>query len=336
MKERAKKLLGVMLAAAMALGVGTTSVTPAAAAEQKAVYAPVAFTNQGWEEPWWEGSQTYICTDYGDEAKAFSDAYTVNFELYVPKPLMTKVLAKEGSALCIGSSVDLHEIIEGSEEWKWLGYVDSPITLEISKDGTRHVVTYWDEAQEKNVDGSAYASVKAKGDYYLVTVKNLPMKSTMYNENDEETSIDTSKAGPVNVTVRVGGVNAKASGFVYLDNLVLKAGGTTVFSQNYNTQDYGWIAYNKNNQPEDTEVKPTSFSTKLLTLSKTSATIKKGKKVTIKATASPSAKITYKSSNKKVATVSAKGVVKGVKAGKATITVTANGVSRTFKVTVKK
>lgn len=73
----------------------------------------------------------------------------------------------------------------------------------------------------------------------------------------------------------------------------------------------------------------------ILKLAKSSTTIKKGKTVAIKATATPSGKVTYKSSNKKVATVTAKGVVKGKKKGTATITVTSNGVSKKFKVKVK-
>ena len=72
-----------------------------------------------------------------------------------------------------------------------------------------------------------------------------------------------------------------------------------------------------------------------LKLAKSSATIKKGKSVTIKATAAPKGTVKYKSSNKKVATVSSKGVVKGKKKGTATITVTCNGVSKKFKVKVK-
>lgn len=72
-----------------------------------------------------------------------------------------------------------------------------------------------------------------------------------------------------------------------------------------------------------------------LTLKKTSAAVKKGKTVTIKATAAPSSKITYTSKNKKIATVSAKGVVKGIKKGKTTITVKANGITKSFKITVK-
>ena len=46
-------------------------------------------------------------------------------------------------------------------------------------------------------------------------------------------------------------------------------------------------------------------------------------------------KVKFTSSNKKVATVSSKGVVKAKKAGKTTITVTSNGVSKKFKVKVK-
>ena len=70
-------------------------------------------------------------------------------------------------------------------------------------------------------------------------------------------------------------------------------------------------------------------------LTKSSAKLKKGKKVTIKVKAAPVSKVTFKSSNKKVATVSSKGVVKAKKKGTATITVKCNGITKKFKVTVK-
>lgn len=78
-----------------------------------------------------------------------------------------------------------------------------------------------------------------------------------------------------------------------------------------------------------------SVKTPTLKLAKTSASIKVGKKTTIKATATPTGTVKYTSSNKKIATVSSKGVVTGKKKGTAKITVTCNGVSKTFKVTVK-
>lgn len=70
-------------------------------------------------------------------------------------------------------------------------------------------------------------------------------------------------------------------------------------------------------------------------LTKSSATIKKGKTTTIKSKAAPAGKVTYTSSNRKVATVTSKGVVKGIKKGKAKITVKCNGITKKFVVTVK-
>lgn len=70
-------------------------------------------------------------------------------------------------------------------------------------------------------------------------------------------------------------------------------------------------------------------------LVKSSATIKKGKTTTIRSKAAPAGKVTYTSSNKKVAAVNSKGAVKGIKKGKATITVKCNGITKKFVVTVK-
>lgn len=70
----------------------------------------------------------------------------------------------------------------------------------------------------------------------------------------------------------------------------------------------------------------------------TKQTLKKGKKVTLKVAKTPfTAQDTVKwtSSNKKVATVTSKGVVKGLKKGTATITAKAGKKAVKFKVTVK-
>ncbi|MDD6465923.1 MAG: Ig-like domain-containing protein [Coprococcus sp.] len=78
-------------------------------------------------------------------------------------------------------------------------------------------------------------------------------------------------------------------------------------------------------------------------MNKTKSTMTIGKKQTLKATVTPkkasSKAVVWKSSNKKVATVTSKGVVKAKKAGTATITATAkdgSGKKATCKVTVKK
>jgi len=73
-------------------------------------------------------------------------------------------------------------------------------------------------------------------------------------------------------------------------------------------------------------------------LNKTKATLVVGSKLKLKATVKPSgatAKVTWKSNKKKVATVSNKGVVKALKKGTVTITVrTVNGKKATCRITV--
>ena len=80
---------------------------------------------------------------------------------------------------------------------------------------------------------------------------------------------------------------------------------------------------------------------KSVKLSSKSSSIKKGRKLTLRVVISPSnatnKEVTWKTSNKKIATVTNKGVVKGVKKGTATITVTTKDGKKTAKckVTVK-
>lgn len=77
-----------------------------------------------------------------------------------------------------------------------------------------------------------------------------------------------------------------------------------------------------------------------ITLSKTKATVLAGKTLQLKATLSPkgaSAKVTWKSSNTKVATVDKNGRITAKKAGRATVTAkTDNGKKAACAVTVKK
>ncbi len=73
-----------------------------------------------------------------------------------------------------------------------------------------------------------------------------------------------------------------------------------------------------------------------LKLNKKNASLNVGKTTTLKATVTPKdSKVTWSTSNKSVATVTKKGVVKGVKAGTATITAKAGTKKATCKVTVK-
>ncbi|MBQ6590579.1 MAG: Ig domain-containing protein [Lachnospiraceae bacterium] len=77
-------------------------------------------------------------------------------------------------------------------------------------------------------------------------------------------------------------------------------------------------------------------------LNKTVLTLNRGKSFTLRATAAPSnannKNVRWTTSNKAVATVTSKGVVKGIKKGTVTITATAadgSGKKATCRITVK-
>jgi len=77
---------------------------------------------------------------------------------------------------------------------------------------------------------------------------------------------------------------------------------------------------------------------KLQALTSRKVTVKKGRKTTLKVANSPitaKASVKWKTSNKKVVSVTSKGVVKGLKKGSATITAYSGKIKMTFKVTVK-
>ena len=69
-------------------------------------------------------------------------------------------------------------------------------------------------------------------------------------------------------------------------------------------------------------------------LNKTKASVKKGKKFTLKVSGKATS-AQFASSNKKIAVVSKSGVIKGVSKGKVTIKVAVNGVTLKCIVTVK-
>lgn len=151
------------------------------------------------------------------------------------------------------------------------------------------------------------------------SLKLSKSKATLYTKGSTKLSLKTQKNG-VSGTVKYSTSNKKVATVSSKGVVTAKKAGTVTITAKCGS----YKATCK-----ITVKKPT------LKLSKASASVKKGNTVTIKAKATPSGKITYKSSNKKVASVNSKGIVKGLKKGKATITVTCNGVSKKFKVTVK-
>ena len=174
----------------------------------------------------------------------------------------------------------------------------------------------------------AYA---ASGSVKSVTVTNLPAK---------QVTIKKGKSFVLKTKVTTSGKISKAVVYKSSNSKVAKVTKTGKITAVKNGSTYVTV-YAKANKKKVCKVKVTvGTPVSSVKLSKASATINKGKTLTLKATVSPKSAsnktLTWKSSNKKVATVSSKGVVKAVNAGTAKITATANdGSGKKYTCTVK-
>lgn len=325
-----KKILAPVLASVLLLGLFAP--IPVGAAANKTVEVPVNFTNTPGGDEYEGESLTKLSIWSEGEPSTYSDSYTVSYKLYVPESMI-----KEGSSIGLDALINFNDVSDKSkEDPPYAGFAECP---HVDFRQYSHV-TQWDEEKKKDVE-SDYAYAKKSNGYWVISYK-----AECGDLNTESAEVDASKASALDVSfdLYLSGVLIEAENkAVYLDDLkITKADGTAVYNQNFNAlEDFtgkGIAKVSPNMGEEDEEeLKLTTLPTiKTLTVAKKSLSVKAGKKVTIKATAKPSAKITYKSSNKKVATVNSKGVVTGKKAGKATITVKANGKTVKVKVTVKK
>lgn len=164
------------------------------------------------------------------------------------------------------------------------------------------------------------ASISGKTATYRITVKNRGITAKV-------SQVYVGKKAKVKVTL--DGVSGKAK-FKTSNKKVATVNSKGVITGKKAGTAKITVTVGKYKKVLTVKVKKPSFK-----LVKSSAKLKKGKKTTIKVKAAPVSKVTYKSSNKKVATVNSKGVVTAKKKGTAKITVKCNGITKTFKVTVK-
>lgn len=211
---------------------------------------------------------------------------------------------------------------EGLKSFANMIYVVDPSKVE--ENPTSGATTYGGEWYYLHADGKydtkAGSTYEVKDVTAVITTKNAsvyPGKTAKINVKYSNTTAQTTKVwSSSNTSVATVNQNGVVKG--------VKAGKAKISLTVQNPGDAQALVVSCN-----VTVKQYVTSIKLNAAKKT---IYNGKAFTLKATVNPknaaNKAVTYKTSNKKIATVTAKGVVKGIKPGKATITVTAKDGSK--------
>ena len=200
--------------------------------------------------------------------------------------------------------------------------------------GTHNFKTFFASAAVTAMVLSVPVSAKAKkGSITKVAVTNLPSSTLTLKKGKKKTlKFKVTKKGTISKALAYKTSNKKV--VTVSKKGVVKAkkkGKATV------------TAYAKANKKKKVLIKViVGTPVSKIKLNKTKATLKVGKTVSLKATVSPKGasykKVLWKTSNKKIATVSSNGKVTAKKKGSATITATAadgSGKKATAKITVK-
>lgn len=218
---------------------------------------------------------------------------------------------------------------EGLKTFANMIYIVDPSKVAVNENSG--ATTYGGEWYYLHADGkydtTAGSTYEIKDVTAVITTKNVsvyPGKTAKINVKYSNTTAQTTKVwSSSNTKVATVDQNGVVKG--------VKAGKAKITLTVQNPGDAQALVLSK-----DVTVKQYVTSIKLNAAKKT---IYNGKSFTLKATVNPknaaNKAVTYKTSNKKIATVTSKGVVKGIKPGKATITVTAkDGSKKSAKCTV--
>ena len=303
MFEKTKgKVLAAVMAVAMAMTVLPTGVVEANAAHTNKVLE----TNVDFKKNFHSGDESHVYLGYyfAKTDVTFGKTYEVQTKIYVPAQYFDK-----GGSLYVDPSLSFCT----GDDWQTeSGYASNENGM----------------SYDKKSEG-----VTKTGDFYVVDAK-IPME-TCYDESGKNKIDFPTGSGKISTDLFVVGENAAYKGSIYFDDAALVVDGNVLLSNDFESGKVNACTYTMNQSEKKHTPKVVGFTGKALDVAKKTLTIKAGKKATIKAATMPNSKVTYKTSNKKVATVTNKGVVKGVKKGKAVITVKANGKTVKVKITVK-
>lgn len=221
MRKGWAKLQGVLMLLAVTTAVTALPLT-ASAASNKALRAKVSFTgdkytgDEAHDEAIYPKNGYTLSASYLQEAKP-SKSMKASADVYIP----AASLKADGD--CI--SINLFSGINQGETY--IGDVQAKYVINVYKEGSKLVLKKQDTVKYKESNAGKLASAKKSGKYYVVQLKDIPLKNkaTVWNEDGSSKNVKI-PAGKcwLSSSVEIIGTCSKSSGAVYADNLQLSAG----------------------------------------------------------------------------------------------------------------
>ena len=330
-----KKILSLLMSLVMIAGLAVVPAGTADAASNKGGVVLGKF----WDDVSWNTADWNNRVDMyvwgSDTPITLSSNATLSYTLYMPKYIFDKKGSGDGTHAF--SLLFQLELYNGDE---WLGQLRSTADMWVIKEDGEYNVRVDGIDGADGGDANAWSSVKEVGDYAVLTVKDYPLGGNVFRWDDnagQEVSnpLDFSKQYTFDTVLQLCPNNGIGGDVMFvIDDIQIKDSGNVIFSQDFENADQNCMSsWFPEHEDDHTLHKGTAYTTSILSLKEKNTTVKVGKKAKIKATAIKGATVTYKSNKPKVATVDKNGKVKGLKKGKAVISVSCMG--KTLKYTVK-
>lgn len=198
------------------------------AAANKALRMKVVFDGDKESDETWANNNYAMQAGY-KKASKIKKNMKMSAKVYVP----AAALKKNGDTVHVDAWISL----ENSKNGNYVGDIRSKYTIMLIRDGKKIRVALWDPAKEKEIKPGKTASYKKSGKYYMITINDMPLENTVYN--DEQTSkINTKTKYNLGQGIGVTGTCTKTSGYVYVDDL--KLSGVTTQNITFDKKDYKW------------------------------------------------------------------------------------------------
>lgn len=228
------------------------------AAGNRALAVPYSFKNLTWEK---NGDKCGFENLYsiilpGKEKKSSLKNLKMGAVVYIPK----KAIKRKESRINLGLYLDIMKKDE------YIGEISPRVTVVLTNENGKTKLYAWDELKQKDVKASKYASFKTgKGkykDYYIVTLKNLPLMQEIVMDGDgsgKRVKITENTKYVFNTGLSITGEGYKTSGTLYLNELTVTSSGKKIVNHTFAKKPSFYEVFNRDKALSKKKVKIVNF-----------------------------------------------------------------------------